>query len=164
MELWCGNGKQVYSPNLTFDPLTQNQFHVKVNIYVKYHHCMSCRIGVMVQKQLLHRRIDRQTDRQPAMVKLVYVHNFIGGGIQTYFKYWKIVEKLPPGGQNCMGGVTFSRRLVQNLMLKYDPCQLLTLPNYILGITFQLLKLLRLAKDHWRGFSTRNAHMTHIVN
>ena len=30
--------------------------------------------------------------------------------------------------------------------------------------TFQLLKLLRLGKDHWWGFSTRNAHMVHIVN
>ena len=24
--------------------------------------------------------------------------------------------------------------------------------------------ILRLAKDHWREFSTRNAHMVHIVN
>ena len=32
------------------------------------------------------------------------------------------------------------------------------------GITFQRLKLLCLAKDHWQGFSTRNAHMVHIVN
>ena len=31
-------------------------------------------------------------------------------------------------------------------------------------ITFQLLKLHCLAKDHWRGFSTRNAHMVQIVN
>ena len=31
-------------------------------------------------------------------------------------------------------------------------------------ITFQLFKLHCLAKDHWRGFSTRNAHMVHIVN
>ena len=30
--------------------------------------------------------------------------------------------------------------------------------------TFQLLKLLCLTKDHWLGFSTRNAHMVHIVN
>ena len=29
--------------------------------------------------------------------------------------------------------------------------------------TFQLLKLLCLDKDHWWGFSTRNAHMVHIV-
>ena len=28
----------------------------------------------------------------------------------------------------------------------------------------QLLELLCLAEDHWRGFSTRNAHMVHIVN
>ena len=31
-------------------------------------------------------------------------------------------------------------------------------------ITFQLLKLLCLAKDHWWWFSTRNEHMAHIVN
>ena len=29
------------------------------------------------------------------------------------------------------GEVTFSRPLVQNLMLKFDPCQLLTLENYL---------------------------------
>ena len=32
------------------------------------------------------------------------------------------------------------------------------------GITFQLFELLCVAKDHWRGFSTRNVHMIHIVN
>ena len=32
------------------------------------------------------------------------------------------------------------------------------------GINFQLWKLLCLTKDHWRGFSTRNAHMVHNVN
>ena len=31
------------------------------------------------------------------------------------------------------------------------------------GITFQFFKLLYLAKDYWRGFSTRKAHMVHIV-
>ena len=31
-------------------------------------------------------------------------------------------------------------------------------------IVFQLFHLLSLAKDHWRGFNTRNAHMVHIVN
>ena len=40
----------------------------------------------------------------------------------------------------------------------------LQLVKALLGITFQLFKLLSLAKDHWRGFSTRNAHMVHIVN
>ena len=30
--------------------------------------------------------------------------------------------------------------------------------------TFQLFNTTSLAKDHWRGFSTRNAHMVHIVN
>ena len=32
------------------------------------------------------------------------------------------------------------------------------------NITFQLFKLLCLAKDHWWGLSTRNAHMVHIFN
>ena len=36
--------------------------------------------------------------------------------------------------------------------------------SHLLVITFLLFKLHCLAKDHWRGFSTRNAHMVHIVN
>ena len=40
----------------------------------------------------------------------------------------------------------------------------ISLFNYFSTIIFQLLKLHCLAKDHWRGFSTRNAHMVHIVN
>ena len=35
---------------------------------------------------------------------------------------------------------------------------------HCLDIIFHLFKLLRLAKDNLRGFSTRNAHMVHIVN
>ena len=35
---------------------------------------------------------------------------------------------------------------------------------HLLVITFQLFKLHCLVKDHWRGFSTRNAHMVYIVN
>ena len=35
---------------------------------------------------------------------------------------------------------------------------------YLLVITLQLLNTTCLAKDHWRGFSTRNAHMVYIVN
>ena len=31
-------------------------------------------------------------------------------------------------------------------------------------ITFQFLKILCLAKDHWRGFSNRNAHMVYVLN
>ena len=84
---------------------------------------------VIVQKPLFHRQTDRQTDRQTAIVKPVYLENFVYGGIQTYFQYGNIVEKWPPGGQNFMGGVTFSRPVVQYLMLKFEPCQLLTLKN-----------------------------------
>ena len=35
--------------------------------------------------------------------------------------------------------------------------------RHFLGITFQLFELLCLAKDHWWGLSTWNAHMVHIV-
>ena len=35
---------------------------------------------------------------------------------------------------------------------------------HFLGITFRLFKLLCCTKDHWWRFSTRNAHMVHIVN
>ena len=33
----------------------------------------------------------------------------------------------------------------------------------LLDITFRLFKLLCLAKDNWRGFSTRNTHMVQFV-
>ena len=45
------------------------------------------------------------------------------------------------------------------------------LNNYFTGISTtpdsdddQPFQLLSLAKDHWRGFNTRNAHMVHLVN
>ena len=37
----------------------------------------------------------------------------------------------------------------------------LKLLSVLFGFVFQLLSF---AKDHWRGFNTRNAHMVHIVN
>ena len=36
---------------------------------------------------------DGQTDGQTAMVKLVYLQNFVGGETQTYFQCGEIVEK-----------------------------------------------------------------------
>ena len=35
---------------------------------------------------------------------------------------------------------------------------------YLCDISFQLFKLLCLAKNHWWGFCSLNAHMVHIVN
>ena len=47
----------------------------------------------------------------------------------------------------------------------HSNCNFVGLPCFgTLGIHFHLFKLLSLAKDPWRGFSTRNAHMVHIVN
>ena len=48
-----------------------------------------------------------QTDRQTSMVKLVYLHNFLGGGIQTYFQCGEIVEKWPPWKSKFHGGSHF---------------------------------------------------------
>ena len=112
MELWCENGKKKFkvqiSP-LTFWPkINRGPPRVKVNIYMKYHHCMSNERGVIVQKPLFHRRTYRWTDRQTAMVKPVYLHNFIGGGIQTYFQCGEIVEKWPPWKSKFHGGSHFS--------------------------------------------------------
>ena len=91
-----------------------------------------------MEEELLYRnplftdgQTDGQTDRQTVMVKPVYLHIFVGRGIQTYFECGEIVEKWPPppGSQNFMGGVTFSRPVVQNLTLQFEPCKLLTLKN-----------------------------------
>ena len=40
----------------------------------------------------------------------------------------------------------------------------LQLVSALLSITFQFLKLPSLAKDHWWGFITWNAHIVHIFN
>ena len=126
---------------------------------------MSNGSGVMAQKPLFHRRTDRWTDRQTAMMKTVYLHNSIGGSILTYSQYGKIVEKWPPGGQNFMRGVTFSRPLVQNLRLKFDPCQLWTLKNDP-GVIFNVEKwpgesFLTLKNDPGSHFSTGSFLMLH---
>ena len=36
--------------------------------------------------------------------------------------------------------------------------------RHLLSITSQLFKLLCFAKDHWRGSSTQNVHLVHIIN
>ena len=108
---------------LTFWPkIKRGPPQVKVNIYVKYHHCLSNRIGVMVQNYFFHRRTDRWTCRQTdAMLKPVYLNNL--------FSMWRNRWKMTPWRSKFHGGVTFSRPLVQNLMFKFDQCQLLTLKN-----------------------------------
>ena len=79
---------------------------VMINSCLKYHHCMSKGNGVIVRKPPFHRqtdsqpisipphsfaggwgypRTDRRTDRQTAMVKPVYPHNFIGRGYNNSF-------------------------------------------------------------------------------
>ena len=50
-------------------------------------------------------------------------------GIQTNFQCGEIVEKWPPWRSKFHGRNNFFTTLVQNLMLKFEPCQLLTLKN-----------------------------------
>ena len=48
--------------------------------------------------------------------------------------------------------------------LLHHPFLALARYSALSGNRFQRLKPLCLAKDHWWGFITRNAHMVHIVN
>ena len=117
MDLWCGNGKKfkVQISPLTFWPkINRGPPQVKVNINVKYHHCMSNGRGVIVQKPLFHRRTGRQLlwNQYTSTTSLAGVYKLI-------FNVEKSLKNDPPGSQNFMGGVTFSRPVVQNLMLKF---------------------------------------------
>ena len=111
---------------LTFWPkINRGPSRVKVNIYVKYHHCMPNGRGVIVQKPLFHRRtdMDRQTDSYgkssiPPQLR-----------VQTYFQCGEIVEKWPPWKSKFHGGSHFFTICGSKLMLKFEPCQLLTLKN-----------------------------------
>ena len=66
-----------------------------------------------------------------------------------------------------LGTALLGKNQLQPLELESAAC--FTIPFgfslfwHILVITFQLLYTFS-AKDHWRGFSTQNAHMAHIVN
>ena len=97
-------------------------------------------IVCQMEEELLYRKhffTDGQTDGQTdwqaygqtSIVKPVYLHNFVGGDIQTFFNVEKSLKKWPPWRSKFHLGVTFSRSLVQNLMLEFEPCQLLTLTN-----------------------------------
>ena len=105
MELMCGCGKKVFEVKiwpLTFwRKINRVPPRFKVNIYVKYHHNVKWKRSYGT-KPLFHRRTDRWTDRQTAIVKPAYLHNFVGGGIQAYFQCDEIVEKWRPGGQKGM--------------------------------------------------------------
>ena len=79
---------------------------VKVNIYVKNHHCMSNGRGVIVQKPLFHRRIDRWTDR-PLWWNQYTSTTSLAGVYKLIFNVEKSLKNDPPGSQNFMGGVTF---------------------------------------------------------
>ena len=83
--------------------------------------------GVIVQKPLFHRRTDEQTDRQLWLNQYTSTTS-LAGVYKLIFNVEKSLKNDPPGSQNFMGGVTFSP-VVQNLMLKFEPCQLLTLKN-----------------------------------
>ena len=85
--------------------------------------------GVIVQKPLFtDGQTDGQTDRQLWWNQYTSTTS-LAGVYKLIFKVEKSLKNDPHGSQNFMGGVTFSRPVVQNLMLKFEPCQLLTLNN-----------------------------------
>ena len=96
---------------------------------------------VIVQKPLFHRQTGGQTDNHvetsnqpppPHTHTHTNTHTTSLAGYKNLFSMWRNRWKMTPPPlwcQNFMVGVTFSRPFVQNLMLKFDPCQLLTLKN-----------------------------------
>ena len=106
----------------------------------------------MVQKSPFHRRTYRWTDRQPWWNQYTSKTS-LAGVYELIFNVDESLKNDPPGGQaprkhqgtrwkvrkiiasliklvsKVSWGVTFSRPLVQNLMLNFDTCQLLTLKN-----------------------------------
>ena len=66
------------------------------------------------QNRRTDRWTDRQTDRQTAMVKPVYLQNFVGGVYKLIFNVEKSLQ-MTPLRSNFRGAVTFSRPVVQNL-------------------------------------------------
>ena len=110
---------------MTFGPtIKRGPPLVKVNIYVKYNHCMSNRRGVVIQKKNHFSQTDRQTDSHGES----RIHPQLRWrGYTNLFSMWRIRWKIIPMEVNVAWGVTFSRPLVQNLMLKFEPWQLLML-------------------------------------
>ena len=102
---------------MTFDLLTQNQQrfssgqgqHISFDVLTVSSLCVKWKRSYCTETTFsqTHRQMDGQTDRQTAMVKPVYPHNFVGGGIQTYFQCGEIVEKWPPWWSNFHGGSHF---------------------------------------------------------
>ena len=112
MELFCWKDAklkdQIWPCPLIFHPkINRGHPQVKVNIYVKYHHCMSNCRGFIVQKTFFHRQTDRQMDRQTAMVKPVYLHNFVGGGYTNLFSIWRNRWKMTPLEVQISWGIHF---------------------------------------------------------
>ena len=84
--------------------------------------------GVIVQKPTFLQTARQTGGQTDSHGETVYLHTSLAGVYKLIFNLEKSLKNDPPRDQNFMG-VTFSRPLVQNLMLKIDPCQLLTLKN-----------------------------------
>ena len=83
----CVETVQSFKSEFELDPKTNRGAPwIMINSCVKYHHCMSKGKGVIVRNQFFYRQTDRQTDGR--MVKPVYPHNFVVGGITTGRQYY----------------------------------------------------------------------------
>ena len=73
-------------------------------------------------------------------------------------------------GRSCMGflsqvrGHTILRKRENKFCVFFHHPFWLQLVWHFRAIIFNFLIHFHLARDHWRGFITRNAHMVHIVN
>ena len=115
---------------MTFDLLTQNQ--QRSSSGQGQHICEVSSLYVKWKRSYCTETTFSQTDRQ--MDRQLWWNQYtsttsLAGVYKLIFNVEKSLKNDPPGSQNFMGGVTFSRPVVHNLMLKFEPCQLLTLKN-----------------------------------
>ena len=131
MKLWCGNGKKKFKIKiwpLTFWPKNQQRSSSGQGQHI-------CEVSSLYVKwkrsycTLFHRRTDKWTHCRQLWWNQYTSTTSSAGVYKLISNVEKSLKNDPPGSQNFMGGVTFSWPVVQNLMLKFEPCQLLTLRN-----------------------------------
>ena len=133
MELWCGNGKKSLKSKFELWPFDPNQ--QRSSSGQGQHICEVSSLYVKWKRSCCTETTFSQTDRQMNRQTDSYGETSIPLQLRwrrytNLFSMWRNRWKMtPPGGQNFMGKVTFSRPVVQNLMLKFEPCQILTLKN-----------------------------------
>ena len=100
-----------------------------------------CHSGTDTSNRFYYSQTGRQTDKQTNWHGETSIPPKLRWrGYTNSFSMFRNRWKMTPWRLKFHGGVTFSRPLVQNVMLKFEPCQLLTLKNDP-GVIFNVGKL-----------------------